>query len=248
MTYFIVAYLCITGQIVLWILFSREGWKDRGIVVGVYLLLSVGLFGMMCEVGPRLERMYDAFLKGSVDANLPVACKGSLDDITAGLRVIPASDKDVARAGVGRKLILRGWIGSEYAKDNGTAVRMIPKGGEGPCLEFQVRTEMRPDVAVYMAQPEMEWGGFQAEAFLPKDLPLGRYRILVECRNGPSRDQFEPEKEIAVVSAAEGAALDAPLEQELAERQRKEQQLVAPTPSPTPKKKSKRRYKAAAKK
>jgi hypothetical protein len=247
MTYFLIAYLCMTGPFVAWMLFSCEDWKGRGKVLGVFILLSAGLIVLLHKEKPRLQSMYEGFLKASIDPNLPVACEGSLDEATAGLRVIPLAGKDVVNAGAGRKLILRGWIGSEYAKDNGTAVRMMPKGGDGPSLEFQVRTERRPDVAVYMAHPLMEWGGFQAESLLPKDLPLGRYKIIVESHNGCTRDQFAPGCEIAVISAEQGAALDAPLERELEERKRKEAQAAiapVPTTSPTEVKKSKRRTQA----
>ena len=188
--------------------------------------------------------MHDGFLKVPTDANLPVACQGSLDEITAGLRVIPAVGKDLVSAGVGRKLVLRGWIGSKHAKDNGITVRMTSKVRKGPFLEFQVKTEMRPDVAACMAQSLMEWGGFEAEAIVPNDFPLGRYKILVECRKASSRHQFAPEKEIAVVSAKVGAAPDLPMEKERRQKEKVGTQAARPIPSVTPEKKSKRRCNA----
>ncbi len=240
MTYFLIAYLCITGPVVAWIVLAREERKGRIIALGIYVLFSLGLFALLRAEGGRLERMYDDLVKAPIGNDIATLCQGSLDEVTAGLRRIPVGGKDSISAAVERKLVLRGWIGSENAKDHGTAVRMTPKGKDHPCLEFQVTTQRRPDVAVFMANPLMESSGFLAEAIVPGDFPQGRCQIKVECRNASTRDQFVPGCEILVISAAEGAVLDAPLERELEERKMREVQAVSPKPRITPARKPKR--------
>jgi hypothetical protein len=228
-----------TGPILVWIFISREGIRTRiGVILG-YLFLSVIFFGIAKVMKAPFERLSHAILDNSVDVDHCCICPGSLDEITAGLRVMPTLGQESLKAGVGRKLVLRGWIGSEFARYYGTTIKMTSRSDNRSSLEFQVKSERRPDVASFMIQPELEWGGFQAEAVIPKDFPLGRYKILVECRNASSRDQFYPLCEIAVVSEEEGASLDAPLEHKLADKKIKETQIVSTVSPRTLKKKSK---------
>lgn len=246
MTYFLIAYLCMTGPVVAWIVVSREELRGRLAVFGVYLVFSSGLLALLRAEGDRLERLYDDFLNTPINNDIASPCRGSLDEVTAGLRCVPVEGKDCISAGIGRKLVLQGWIGSENAKDHGTAVIMKPKAKDHPVLKFQATTRRRPDVAIFMANPLMEWGGFLAEATVPKDFPKGRYQILVESRNASIRDQFIPGCEIEVISAEGGEALDAPLARELEERKKREVRTVAPTPGITPVRKPKNRNNASA--
>jgi hypothetical protein len=220
MAYFLASYLLITGPIAVWIVFSREERIEKVMVFLGYLVLSVGLFFLFKEAGPLIGKMTRDFLESSPDTHLPNACQGSLDEVDAGLRHIPASGKDVVSAAVGSKMGLRGWIKSDLVRERGATVRMVSKGRSRANLEFQVKRELRPDVATFTGNPAMEWGGFQAEAIVPKELPMGRYQIQVESRDDFFRDQFIPGCEIEVVSAEEGAVLDAPVLQALAEQKR----------------------------
>jgi hypothetical protein len=57
--YFIINYLCITGAIVGWIVFSCEGWRRKvGITVG-YLMISAGLFAFIQLEGATLASALD---------------------------------------------------------------------------------------------------------------------------------------------------------------------------------------------
>jgi hypothetical protein len=226
MTYFILAYLCITGPIVTWVLISQEKWKGKTIVISGYLIFSVVFFEISRIVKNPLETIYHGLMDNSWDANLPNACQGSLDEVTAGLRRVPAAGKEVIEAGAGRKLTLRGWIGSDLPKDLGVAVRLIQKSSGHSCLELKTKIEKRPDVAIFMANPMTEWGGFVAEGIIPKNLPLGRYKVLIERKGITSSDQFSPQCAIEVISLEAGAALDAPLEKELNQKPSKTNWLV----------------------
>jgi len=161
-----------------------------------------------------------------------VECKGALDEAEAGLRQIVVGMSDSFPAGVGRRLMLKGWISSFYSIENPITVRLIPRNGGKPSVDLTVTQEKRPDVLKTTHDPLLEQCGFRAQCVLPADLPLGKYHVVVQCRDNLNADEFIPRCEVEVVSAQAGIALDAPLEQALAKQEVTETKSVD---SPGPK-------------
>jgi hypothetical protein len=226
MAYFIINYLCITGAIVGWIVFSCEGWRRKvGITVG-YLMISAGLFAFIQLEGAALGRMVDGLFDLRKNDNAPMECRGALDEAEAGLRKIMVGMSDSFPAGVGRRLMLKGWIYSFYSIKNPITVRLIPRNGGKPSVDLTVTQEKRPDVLKTTHDPLLEQCGFRAQCVLPADLPLGKYHVVVQCRDNLNADEFIPRCQVEVVSAQAGIALDAPLEQALAKQKVREATFV----------------------
>jgi hypothetical protein len=231
MAYFIINYLCIMGAIVGWIVFSCEGWRRKVVIGGCSLIFSVGLFAFIQLEGATLASALDGVFGGEKE-NTPVECKGSLDEADAGLRKIVVGMSDSFQAGVGRRLMLKGWIYSFYSIKNPITVRLIPRNGGKSSVDLAVIQEKRPDVLKTTHDPLLEQCGFRAQCVLPADLPLGKYHVVVQCRDNLNADEFIPRCQVEVVSAQAGIALDAPLEQALAEEKVREAKFVD---SPRPK-------------
>lgn len=227
MAYFLIAYLCISLPVAVWFFFSQEGGRGRlGVLLG-YLMVSIALLTSGQIFGPSISKGLVNFIKpdGSM---LPMACSGHLDEAIAGLRQIQFTQKEVFQAGVGEKLYLRGWIGSTNSMHQPVTVRLVSKK-DGGKVDFRVMQENRPDVVTAQADPGLLYGGFRAEAQLPQRLPLGRYRIVVECRDGKEIDQYEPHCEVEVVSALAVAALDEPPKLQIQSGSNKKPFQVAPS-------------------
>lgn len=218
MAYFLINYLCITGAIVGCIVFSCEGWRRRVVIGGCSLIFSAGLFAFIQLEGAPLASTLNGFL-GWEKENTPVECKGALDEAEAGLRQIVVGMSDSFQAGVDRRLMLRGWIASFYSIKNPITVRLIPRNGGKPSVELTVTQEKRPDLLKATHDPLLEQCGFRAHCVLPADLPLGKYHVVVQCRDKLNADEFIPRCQVEVVSAQAGIDLDAPLEQALAKQE-----------------------------
>jgi hypothetical protein len=195
-------------------------------IMACYLVFSVGLIAFVQIEGSALGRTVDGFL-GLEKDNTPMECRGTLDEAEAGLRHIMVGMSDFFQAGVGRRLMLRGWIGSFYSIKNPIMVRLIPCNGGKPEVDLTVTQEKRPDLLKVTRDPLLEQCGFRAECVLPVDLPLGKYHVVVQCRDNLNVDEFIPRCEVEVVSAQAGSALDAPLEQALAEQKAREAKATA---------------------
>jgi hypothetical protein len=128
--------------------------------------------------------------------------------------------------------MLKGWIYSFYSIKNPITVRLIPRNGGKSSVDLAVIQEKRPDVLKTTHDPLLEQCGFRAQCVLPADLPLGKYHVVVQCRDNLNADEFIPRCQVEVVSAQAGIALDAPLEQALAEEKVREAKCVD---SPRPK-------------
>ena len=191
-----------------------------------YLVFSVGLIAFVQTEGSALARTVDGFL-GLEKDNTPMECRGTLDEADAGLRHIMVGMSDFFQAGVGRRLMVRGWISSYYSIENPITVRLIPCNGRKPEVVLTVTQEKRPDLLKVTHDPLLEQCGFRAECVLPVDLPLGKYHVVVQCRDNLNVDEFIPRCEVEVVSALAGSALDAPLEQALAEQKAREAKATA---------------------
>ena len=226
MAYFIINYLCATGAIVAWIVYSCEGWRRKAGIMACYLVFSVGFIAFVQTEGSALARTVDGFL-GLEKDNTPMECRGTLDEADAGLRHIMVGMSDFFQAGVGRRLMVRGWISSYYSIKNPITVRLIPCNGGKPEVVLTVTQEKRPDLLKVTHDPLLEQCGFRAECVLPVDLPLGKYHVVVQCRDNLNVDEFIPRCEVEVVSALAGNALDAPLEQALAEQKAREAKATA---------------------
>jgi hypothetical protein len=226
MAYFLINYLCATGAIVAWIVFSSEGWRRKIGITVIYLIVSAGLVAFIQHEGAALAKTTDGILGVEKD-NAPVECRGALDEAEAGLRHIMVGMSDSLQAEVGRRLMLRGWISSYYSIKNPITVQMIPRKGGKPSLNLKVTQEKRPDLLKATHDPFLEQCGFRAECVLPQDLPLGKYQVVVQCRDNLNVDEFIPRCEVEVVSAQAGSALDAPLEQALAEQKAREAKATA---------------------
>lgn len=242
MAYFLISYLCITGPIAAWAILSQDERLRRVVFLAGYVSISLLLVMLVGWKGERIDRFSsDLLVKSAELGNLPVGCSGSLDEAVAGLRYIHVPGKRSFQAGAGRKLVLRGWIGSELSQTRPPTVRLVSGGGRQSFAGFATIQQPRPDVVAATAIPMLERSGFQAEAVLPSDLPPGNYEVVVECCGLSRTDQFVPGIVVEVVPVDLGAVLDAPFERELAEQKRKEAQAAAqPVPTVTPSKKSKR--------
>jgi hypothetical protein len=127
----------------------------------------------------------------------------------------------------GKRLVLAGWIGSELTQTEIPTVKIQMIRGEKTELNMPAVQLDRPDVVVYKANPSLSRCGYSAEIILPKDLPLGTYRVIVECQKGETCEQMIPPCRIQVASPADVAELDAPIERELAFRAQQENQPQA---------------------
>jgi hypothetical protein len=232
MAYILIAYLCITLPLMGWIVLSCEGVVRKSLAGGFYVLISGVLLWTVVAQQTWLNRMMDGFLDLGKADNIPISCRGSFDEAEAGLRHIRVGDGDSLQAGVGKHLMVRGWIGSINSIKNPITVRMAPKNGGIPDLTFKVTQEKRPDVAKYNFNPMLEQSGFKADIVLPHDLPLGSYRLIIDCRDGKCVEEFIPRCGIDVVPAEIGIALDAPLQRALDEQQAL---LSKQAPTPVPK-------------
>lgn len=239
MAYHLMVYLLITSPIAAWAILSQDERVRRVFFLVGYVVFSFLLIFLVDWQGKRVDRFLSDLFQSTDNANLPLACRGSLDEALAGLRRIQLSRVASFQAGVGRKLLLRGWIGSELSQNNPTTVRLVAKGGVRSFEGFTTIQLPRPDVVIATAIPMLEKSGFQAEAVLPSDLPPGEYSVVVECRDAARTDQFLSSIVVEVVSAEIGAAIDAPLERELSE-QKRNASLADTTlvPTITPSKKS----------
>lgn len=232
MTYFLVAYLCITGPIAAWAFFSQDRRWMRAIVVVLYVVISI----VIAQWFPRYDEK-PAVVQTAVP-NLQstltqlanrgqgrtVACEGFLDEVTAGPRTIQVGSRESIMVAPGKRLVLRGWIGSELTQTEIPSVKIqLIRGGKTE-LKMPAVQQDRPDVVLYKANPSLSRCGYSAELILPNDLPLGTYRVIVECRKGETCEQMMPPCKIQVVSPADVAALDAPIERELALRAQQESQ------------------------
>jgi len=239
MVYHLMVYFLITGPVAVWVILSQDERVRRvGFLVG-YVVLSLVLIFFIDWQGNRVNRFFCDLFQSTENTNLPLDCRGSLDEVVAGLRRIQVPGKASFQAGVGRKLVLTGWIGSELSQNNPTTVRLVAKGGARSFEGFTTIQLPRPDVVSATAITMLEKSGFQAEAVLPIDLPPGEYSVVVECRNAARTDQFVPINIVEVVSAQLGELLDAPLERELADQKRNAfLTSTMPVPTITPSKKS----------
>ena len=248
MTYFLVAYLCITGPFAAWAFFSQDRRWMKAIVVALYLVVSLVAMQWFpqddekpTDVQAAVPNLQTTLIQlASRGTGRPTGCEGFLDEVTAGPRSIQVGSRGSIMVAAGKRLVLRGWIGSELTQTEIPTVKIQMIRGEKTELKMPAVQQERPDVVVFKANPSLSRSGYSAELILPNDLPLGTYRVIVECRKGEACEQSVPACRIQVVSPSDVAALDAPIERELAFRaQHENQRQATPKSTPNSEKKSK---------
>jgi hypothetical protein len=219
MTYFLVAYLCISAPIAVWVFLSVEG-RFRQVIVGVvYAVISVLV--MACFPGgtdksaAKHISMID-WIGGENDKRLR-GCNGWLDALTAGFRPVDPNQQQKVMVAAGKRLVLEGWMGSPLTQSQVPVIKLVQMGGAKREVTIPATSMERPDVVAFYKNSSLNRSGFHAEGILPGDLPLGDYQIIAECRSGEEWDQYTPSFRISVVPHEVVEPLDAPYERAAAQ-------------------------------
>lgn len=219
MTYFLVAYLCISAPIAGWIFLSVESSSRRVIVGVVYAVISVLV--MACFAGgtdkPAAKHISLIDWIGGEDQKSATSCNGALDALTAGFRLVDPNQQQKVMVAAGKRLVLDGWMGSPLTQSQVPIMKLVQVGGSKREVTIPATSMGRPDVVAFYKNSSLNRSGFHAEGILPGDLPLGDYQIIAECRSGEEWDQYTPSIRISVVPHEVVEPLDAPYERAAAQ-------------------------------
>jgi hypothetical protein len=228
MSYFLVAYLCISAPIASWIFLSVEG-RFRQVIIGI---LYVGVSVLFLVAISAIIDKPSATMKSSIDwmngenEKKPTGCNGGLDTLTAGLRPVDLNQKQKVMVAPGKRIVIQGWMGSYLTRSQVPVIKLVQVDGAKREVLIPATPMDRPDVGLFYKNSMLGRSGFAAEAILPSNLSLGDYQVISECRSGEVWDQYIAPCRISVVPPEVVEPLDAPYERAAAEAALQAQRLA----------------------
>ena len=131
--------------------------------------------------------------------NITGPVPGRLDEVSSLQKKRLAREIGLFIVEEGEDLMLRGWLASTLDEPNPPRVLLMESDGTTPVgIPFQVQSENRYDVAVFLKNILMDQCGFKAIMHIPETMPAGRYQIRVERNKGQDRQYYDPDMQIQI--------------------------------------------------
>jgi hypothetical protein len=183
--------ICMGGAIVGLIVIARITMLQRIIlaatlICGIYLCciymknvaLSANNTSIICVSGP---------------------VRGELDEVSSGGVQKLARNIGLFSVEADEDLNLSGWMSSTINSYSPPDVFLMGDKKETPVIHFNVKSQSRPDVESFLADPLGDQCGFIATVHVPADILPGRYKLCVEKNARGTRQYIYTALDIMIV-------------------------------------------------